>query len=53
VFWKSEKKLLEEKGRVVNQENLNELRGFSTAVPAHFLVFPLVLVLIADSVFLR
>ena len=31
LFWKSEKRLRKEKGRVVNQKNYNELRFFSTA----------------------
>lgn len=35
------KRVLEEKGRLVNQKNHNELWGFPTGVPAHFFGLPL------------
>ena len=31
MFWKLGKRVLKEKGRVVDQKNHNELRGFSAA----------------------
>jgi hypothetical protein len=39
IAYLAKRSVLEEKGRVVNQKNLNELRGFSTA--PLFLVSPI------------